>query len=535
MTSTRSAGILIPLSSMPSTESWGIGEFSDIPRMADWLNDAGLSILQLLPLNETSRDEFSPYSPLTAMAFDPQFISMRDVVDFTAIGGVGALDSAICRRLTDARAATRVDFCGVRDIKEQALRRAFDRFLDDEWRASSPRAQALEHYIAQQSWWIEDYALFRAIRAAEQDREYRSWPDPLRCADPDALATARITLEREIRFYQYVQWIAEEQWQAARRASAPLAILGDFPFLVTGDSADVWKRQDEFLLDATVGAPPDAFSETGQDWGLPPCNWKVMASRGDEWIRQRARRMAALFDGYRVDHLVGFYRTYVRPVVGKPYFLPGTELAQLEQGERLMRIFLESGAHVVVEDLGNVPTFVRKSIARLGLPGYRVLRWARDWDLPGAPFQDPANYPSASVAMTGTHDTDTLAEWWESTTPEERADLASLPSILGLAGGRPDFTRVELTDSNRDTLIEALYASGSDLLILPVQDVFGWRERINEPGTVTDSNWTFKLPWPLDGLRSQSEALACAGRLRKWADQHGRLNSINGVSTHSSG
>jgi 4-alpha-glucanotransferase len=137
--------------------------------------------------------------------------------------------------------------------------------------------------------------------------------------------------------------------------------------------------------------------------------------------------------------------------------------------------------------------------------------------------------------MTGTHDTDTLAEWWESTTLEERANLASLPSLVDLAGARPDFTPVELTDSNRDTLIEAVYASGSDLLILPIQDVFGWRERINEPGTVTDSNWTFKLPWPVDQLRSQSEALKCAGRLRKWADQYGRLNSINGVRPHSSG
>jgi 4-alpha-glucanotransferase len=520
---------------MPSAESWGIGEFSDIPRMAEWLSDAGLSVLQLLPLNETARDEFSPYSPLTAMAFDPQFISLRDVVDFTAIGGVGSLDSSVCRRLTDARAAERVDFSCVRDIKEHTLRRAFDRFLDDEWRASSPRAQALQQYIAQQSWWIEDYALFRAIRSTEQEQAYQNWPEPLRYADPGALATARITLEREILFYQYVQWIAEGQWQAARRASRPLAILGDFPFLVTGDSADVWKRQDEFLLDATVGAPPDAFSETGQDWGLPPCNWEVMASRGDEWIRQRARRMAALFDGYRVDHLVGFYRTYVRPLAGKPYFLPDTEPAQLAQGERLMRIFLESGAHVVVEDLGNVPTFVRESIARLGLPGYRVLRWARDWESDGAPFQDPASYPTTSVAMTGTHDTDTLAEWWESTTPEERADLASLPSVMSLAGRPLDFTPIELTDALRDMLIEAVYASGSDLLILPVQDVFGWRERINEPGTVNDTNWTFKLPWTVDRLRSEPEALACAGRLRKLADQYGRLNTIHGVRPHSSG
>ncbi len=520
---TRSAGILVPLSSMPSTESWGIGEFSDIPRLAGWLQSAGLSVLQLLPLNETARDEFSPYSPLTAMALDPQFISLHDVQDFAASGGDGSLKPAICRRLTHARSADRVDYSCVRAAKEDALRRAFDLFLDNEWRASSLRAQALQEYIVRESWWIEDYSLFRAIRAAEQERECRAWPDPLRRADRDALAAARITLERDVLFYQYLQWIAEGQWQAARRAARPLAIFGDFPFMVTGDSADVWKRQDEFLLEATVGAPPDAFSETGQDWGLPPCNWDVMAARGDEWIRRRARRMAALFDGYRVDHLVGFYRTYVRPLTGEPYFLPGTEPAQLAQGERLMRIFLDSGAHVIVEDLGNVPTFVRQSIARLGLSGYRVLRWAKDWESPGAPFHDPATYPSASVAITGTHDTDTLADWWETTTPDERADLASLPSIVRLVGGRPDFAPIELNDENRDTLIEAVYASGSDSLILPIQDVFGWRERINEPGTVDERNWTFKLPWPVDRFESEPEAQACAARLRVWAERHGRL------------
>ena len=229
-----------PLSSMPSAESWGIGEFSDAPRVAEWLQRAGLSVLPLLPLNETAKTEFSPYSPLTAMALDPQFISLRDVADFAAIGGDGSLDPAICRRLTHARSADRVDYSCVRTVKEYALRRAFERFLDVEWRASSPRAQALERYIADESWWIEDYALFRAIRSTERERECRAWPDHLRRADPGALAAARITLEREVLFYQYLQWIAGAQWQAARRASRPVSIFGDFPFLVTDDSADVW-------------------------------------------------------------------------------------------------------------------------------------------------------------------------------------------------------------------------------------------------------------------------------------------------------
>lgn len=519
----RVTGLLIPLFSTPSTDSWGIGEFCDIPLLAGWLRRAGIGILQLLPLNETSPDESSPYSPLTAMALDPQYIALRSLVDFQAIGGEASLDEDVRRDLAHARRRKRVDYPRVRAAKRQALKRAFDRFAEEEWKAQSPRAHALQRYVEEQSWWLEPYALFRALRAAGQERSWTSWPEPLQRGDPEALEAARADHARDVLFYKYVQWIAEEQWQGVRRAARPVAIFGDFPFLVTIDSADVWARQSEFLLDATVGAPPDVFSKSGQDWGLPPCNWDVMAARGDEWIRHRVRRMAALFDGYRVDHLVGFYRTYIRPHHGPAYSAPGSESDQLAQGERLMRIFLESGARVTVEDLGAVPPFVRASLARLGLAGYRVMRWEREWDRPGQPFLDPATYPRVSVATTGTHDAEPLAGWWESLSLDDRASIAALPTVTRIAGDAHALTQPTFAERTRDIVVETLYASGSDLLILPVQDVFGWRDRINEPGTVTDGNWTFKLPWPVDRLQSQPAGLACAERLRIWAERHGRI------------
>ena len=132
-------------------------------------------------------------------------------------------------------------------------------------------------------------------------------PIPRRCARPTPRSPTTAC------YYAYLQWIAEEQWQAAR-AAAGVRVFGDLPFMVSGDSPDVWARKDEFMLDATVGVPPDAFSETGQDWGLPPWRWDVMQSTGFQWMRARARRTAALFDGVRIDHLVGLYRIYVRPI-----------------------------------------------------------------------------------------------------------------------------------------------------------------------------------------------------------------------------
>src|SRR5690606_4924112 len=164
------------------------------------------------------------------------------------------------------------------------------------------------------------------------------------------------------------------------------------------------------------------------------------------------------------------------------------------QGERLMRLFLESGASILAEDLGTIPDFVRESLERLGVPGMKVMRWEREWKVEGQPFRDPATYPAVSVVISGTHDTETMAEWWDNATPDERAAAIAMPAMkdAGLSADEPYSAKV------RDALLESLYASGSDLLLLPVQDVFGWRDRINTPAVVNDENWSWQLPWRVD-------------------------------------
>ena len=150
------------------------------------------------------------------------------------------------------------------------------------------------------------------------------WEPELRDRDPLALDRARQRLADTILYYQYLQWLADTQWRRARRECGRVGIFGDFPFMVSGHSADVWSRQHQFRIDASVGVPPDAFSETGQDWGLPVYRWDAMRHDDYDWLRQRARRCTDLYDGFRVDHLVGFYRTYVRERDGHDYFTPPT-------------------------------------------------------------------------------------------------------------------------------------------------------------------------------------------------------------------
>ncbi|MEP6915884.1 MAG: 4-alpha-glucanotransferase [Acidobacteriota bacterium] len=514
----RHAGALVPLFSIPSRSSWGVGEIADIPRFAQWLSAAGLDFLQILPVNEMADGQSSPYSALSAMAIDPIFIAVSETEDFAATGGVAALSEGERRALDEVRAARQVPYAAVRALKSSALRAAFARFEHDEWRTGSRRAAALRDFAERESWWLKDYALFRALRQENGGRYWLEWPEGQRRRAPEALAEARQRLDPEIRYRGWLQWIADEQWQRARRDSGPVGIFGDFPFVVGSDSGDVWARQHEFRIDASVGTPPDAFSETGQDWGLPVYRWEEMEAGGYEWLRQRVARYAELYDGFRVDHLIGFYRMFVRERNGRSGFVPPDEPSQIAQGERLLRLIGAGGRKIIAEDLGIVPDFMRDSLARLQVPGFKVLRWERDWQVPGQPFRDPASFPAVSIATSGTHDTDGVADWWDTAPRDERERAAELGALraAGIGASEPFGPTV------RDALLEALFDAGSDLLIVPVQDIFGWRDRINTPAVVDDVNWTWRLPWPVEELLSRGDGQERAAFVQRLARTHRR-------------
>ena len=450
----RQAGVLLPLFSVRSAADWGVGEIPDLVPWARWCAAAGFSAAQVLPVNEASRGQNSPYAALSAFAVDPVYVA------------VGALE-------------------------------------------------VLEAFAKAEAAWLDDYALFVAIHDGEQGgRPWTEWPAPLRDRAPAALAEARARLSRLVLFHTWLQWQAEEQWHAARAAAnaAGVELAGDLPFMVATDSADVWARRGDFRLDARVGVPPDAFSATGQDWGLPVYRWDVMHADGLPWLSERGRRMADLYGLYRVDHVVGLYRTYFFPADGGvPAFVPAGEEAQRENGERVLAA-LSRGARVIAEDLGTVPDFVRASLTEKTIPGYRVLRWERHWDHPGQPFRDPEAWPSVSVATTGTHDTDSMADWYDGMAAEERQAFLALPALAAVR--ERGATRFD--EGVRDAILELVYRSGSDLVLLPFQDAFGMRERVNVPGTVNDENWTYRIPRDLAALhgdrreRERLRALAVA-------------------------
>jgi 4-alpha-glucanotransferase len=497
-----------------------MGEIPDLVPLARWLAAGGVRVLQILPLNEMALTEQSPYSALSGMAIDPLYLAVPAIPDFAAAGGERGLESDVRDALARLRASARVDYTGARFVKRAALSAAFEAFHEVEWRRDTARAEDCRAFVAREAWWLADYALFRALHDREAHRPWTEWPAALRQRNPHALDAARHELAREVLFYQYLQWTADGQWRQARAEAraAGVALFGDLPFLVDGHSADVWARAEEFDLDVSVGVPPDAFSAEGQDWGMPMPRWEVMAEGDYQWLRARARRHADLFSGYRVDHLVGLYRTFGRPRDKKreAFFSPATEPEQRAQGEHLLALLEDTGAEIIAEDLGTVPDFVRASLARLRIPGYRVLRWEREWQADGQPFRDPAEYPACSVATTGTHDTEPLAEWWTAAPREERIAASRIPSLQRVAGGA-DLADQPWDARVRDAFLETLYGSGADLTLLPLGDIFGWPDRINEPATVNDVNWRFMLPWRVDTLDAQPDARERQAALREWA------------------
>jgi 4-alpha-glucanotransferase len=525
--SVRRSGVLIPLFSVVSSRSWGVGEFLDLPVFADWLRSAGQSFVQVLPILEIPDHEASPYSALTAMALDPIYISMAELEDFQALGGIERLTADDCAALNTVQGAEQVQHHTVRALKGRWLRRAHERFLHDAAGPQSARFARFDAFTQREAWWLDDYALFRALRGIHDHRAWWEWPEPLARRHVAALARAREELAVEIGYRKYVQWIAAEQWERARQAAAPLRVFGDVPFMIAADSPDVWTQQHEFRFDATVGVPPDAFSETGQDWGLPPWRWDVMARDDFSWMRRRARRSAALFDGFRLDHLVGLYRTFIRPVDPQPppFFAPPDEATQLALGERLVNIYLDSGAEIIAEDLGTVPEFVRASLRRLDVPGFKVFRWERQWKAPEQPFVDPAEYDEISVATTGTHDTEAMATWWETLPQDDRDRVVSLPSLQPYLMSSPSATRsapARFTQEVDDAIIRALLASRSRFTIFPMQDLFGWHDRINTPATVDEGNWSWRLPWHVDDLETLDAPRERAALLKSWTREAGR-------------
>ncbi len=509
---TRSAGVLVPLFSLRTRDSLGRGEILDLAPTIDFAIEMGCSVIQLLPLDETGPDEQSPYSALSVNAIDPMYISIRD------LPGVG--------RVVLARARTAVGKASV--VPRLTVRREKLALLERAYRATGARdgrdeAAQRGAFATANAYWLDDYALFRALKEHFEWSSWESWPAELVRRDPKALAAAWRELADSIEMYRYWQFVAHRQWSSMRAYAAArgVRIGGDLAFSPCRESAEVWANQNDFDLVRSVGAPPDGFNLTGQRWGLPLPHWERMRVNGFTFLRARVRLASSRYDLIRIDHVVGLYRTFNFGADSDEagVFTPENEDQQRIQGEEIVRaIKNEAGtAEIIAEDLGTVPPWVRASLTHLGVPGYKVMQWERNWGEPDETFLSPATYPELSLATTGTHDTESLTTWWSE---QSIADREKLVRALGIEMRLNP--RAMLDDSARDAILAALYAAPSRLLIIPIQDLYGWTDQINRPGTVDDSNWTYRLPMTLERLRRSRAIKLRVAKLREIAIRTGR-------------
>lgn len=502
----RLSGILLPLFSLRARGDFGIGDFGSLGGFFHWLELSGQRLWMMLPLLPTAWGDPSPYSTACAFGLNPLFIDLRPLLTRHGL----TLTAPEQQALAEARRAPTVRYDLVVPLKAGLLARAFDAFEQ----APSPDFEA---FCAAKRAWLDDYALFAALSFEQQRRAWWEWPDGLAERAPAALAAARTRLGRAIRFAQWEQWVADVQWQQVRQQAAARGVLvcGDEPFIIGQNSSDCWCNPKLLRRDGRLGVPPDEFAADGQDWGLPWFDFAAMDAEGYRWLQFRAAQAAGYYDLRRVDHAVGYFRQYVRDAqTPRGRFIPSEEPRQAALGEKNFR-FLSNAAPpppgqpsaIIAEDLGVIPPFVRSVLEALKLPGYKVMRWARD----DGTYQHPHHYPAVSLVTTGTHDSETLREWWTVAAHWEReAVCRTFPELHAFQPPPAEFT-----PEVHEALLRAALNASSGLCILPWQDVFGEAERVNLPGTVSDRNWSYRMRLEAEDLAGREDTARAALWLKR--------------------
>lgn len=484
----RTTGILLPLSAMKTSSDWGVGDFGSLREWTEFFAGLGVQFIQILPLQETAPGENCPYSALTSFAVDPVYANIDEVEDIEHSSRAQEYIGSLSADMLNWRAATHAPFAAVKEAKLKALWLGYQTFLIHEVSARSARSQAFEAYCSAQEPWLKGYALFRAFKDFFKWQSWTAWPAELQDFSSPAVHQFEVQYKEFVDFFKYVQWILDQQLRRAKAFAQEkgIYIFGDIPFATNLDSAEVWAEKENYRIGYEIGAPADQFSKDGQRWGLPAYDWNYQLSHNLSLWRRKIRRVTELYDIFRLDHLVGFFRTYV--------FAPGQqhgafdvegEQNQIDRGYAFLRMVLDEahGKLPVGEDLGVIPNYVRRMLVDLKIPGYKVLRWEREdngW------YREPRNYPVASLATTSTHDTETLRGWWENMDINERRNIWEMISAQKTDGNVP---------FNLDTqrqMLKRVLDSASALTLFAWQDITGTLERINTPGTVGDNNWTYR-------------------------------------------
>ncbi len=552
----RRAGVLIPLSSILTHHSFECGDIASLVPLGRFIKDAGFSILQILPLNDTGRDT-SPYSSISAFAIDPIYISLK------------ALGSSIVSR-KKTLVTHFINHTRIRELKLAELKKIFEADIESN---SKKALDFLSNFP-----WAYGYCAFRVLYDQYDGKDWMDWASEHKNATS---AKEQIFGKRKLDalFYAFLQSIAYDQLSRSKEELEELGVYlkGDLPILTSRNSADVWEYPEYFDLDLQAGAPPDAFSDDGQNWGFPVLNWSELRKTNFRWWKERITYLEHFFHLYRIDHVIGMYRIWAIPktekTARKGWFHPqqGTARSEFEAlglapetfvelgliheiykdhfifywdfwkdpayqalpeeikkdfyplshhnlhlnekewkqaGEKILdALDLFSGMIACAEDLGSVPGFIRDSLKERETLGIDVIRWTRSLD--DGSYIPAEGYRQTAISVLSTHDTSLALDWWKSLTGGEK-DYAESFFFLERGLALPKDDQEVLLG-----LIQFALATNSLFSIHLLQDllfkpVYGMLEdpalhRINVPGTENARNWTYRFRFTIEDLQEDKE------------------------------
>jgi len=480
-------GINIPLFSLHSKKSAGIGEYTDLIPMIDWCKSLGLDVLQLLPLNDTGL-ETSPYSALSAFALNPLHIGLASLPYLEE----NTLVSTMLKDIQQMTASQRIDYPQLHSKRSGLLHQYFTEFSEEIMRENEYQT------FVKNNPWLQGYALFKSLKMYSKWKSWELWPDDLRNPTPETVAKHSQKYEIDMAYHIFLQYLCFKQMQEAKKhaESQGIFLKGDIPILINRESADVWLHRQMFYMDLEAGAPPDQYSKEGQKWGFPIYNWDAIAQSDYEWWKQRLAYATHFYHIYRIDHIVGFYRIWGIPLGKKAmdgHFVPENPTVWINRGDTIMRIMLGASTMLPIgEDLGTVPPEVRKDMKELGICGTKVMRWERDWNGNGH-FLLPDEYTPLSMTTVSTHDSETVSQWWTNY-PAEVKEYCTEKGWSYTAVLDPEYHFAILYDSHHTSSLFHINLLQEYLALFP-QMV--WPnpedERINTPGVISDRNWSYRF------------------------------------------
>ena len=475
----RKSGILMPVFSIPS--KYGIGTMGkEAYQFIDFLEASKQSYWQILPLGQTSYGD-SPYQSFSTFACNPYFIDLEQLVE------LGLLTIEECEREDATVCLESVDYEKIYHTRYQLLRLAYSR-------AEYSQEKSYQRFMKKNKKWIEDYALFMAIKDEQGGCSWQQWPQALRLRNAAILETKRHTLRTNIQFYYFTQYIFDQQWNKLRAYANKkgIQIIGDIPIYVAEDSADAWKNPELFQFDENLnptlvaGCPPDCFSPTGQLWGNPLYNWQKHQETGYQWWMDRMEQCGNLCDIVRIDHFRGFDEYYAIPATDET-----AENGTWEQGPGIelfeaMAPVMEK-LEIIAEDLGFITESVVELVKKTGFPNMKILQCGFD------PYADseflPHNYHKNTVVYTGTHDNETIVGWYRNQ-DEQTKEFVQAYLDLSVDHVRKRVAEEEIAWK----LIRLAMMSPADICIIPMQDylLLDNTARINQPSTL-GMNWKWRM------------------------------------------